>query len=423
MIKKMFLMLLVLMTTALSAQTTKQEVMKNILTAGSTYYSYPGAPTRKLTPAPRGYKPFYISHYGRHGSRYMVNNHAYESSIATMEDAQKAGVLSMLGKDVLRRLKIAYQDAYLRDGDLSLLGGRQHQDIAERMYRNFPELLSQPIHVDARASYVMRCAMSMSNFCQKLREMNPKLQISLQSSKRDMWYIANGDDSIPKVDTDKAAWSKMDAFKKTLMHPQRLMSLLFTDTAYVDKSVKSDKMMSHLYNIAEDMQCVPELKLSFFDLFNDDELFDMWQIQNLNWYYGEGFAPGTTPRYKAHLNLLLNFLNTADEVIRSGESTVTLRFGHDSVVAPLAFLMQLKGCNEVTSDYEHLYTHWADFKVIPMAGNIQFIFYRKTGSNDILVKILQNEHESTIPVKTDCAPYYHWKDVEAFYRAEVARLK
>ncbi|MBO7371453.1 MAG: histidine-type phosphatase, partial [Bacteroidales bacterium] len=23
-----------------------------------------------LTPAPKGYRPFYISHYGRHGSRY-----------------------------------------------------------------------------------------------------------------------------------------------------------------------------------------------------------------------------------------------------------------------------------------------------------------------------------------------------------------
>ncbi len=27
-------------------------------------------PTEQLTPSPRGYKPFYISHYARHGSRY-----------------------------------------------------------------------------------------------------------------------------------------------------------------------------------------------------------------------------------------------------------------------------------------------------------------------------------------------------------------
>jgi hypothetical protein len=74
----------------------------------------------------------------------------------------------------------------------------------------------------------------------------------------------------------------------------------------------------------------------------------------------------------------------------------------------------------VTSNIDSLYTHWANFQVIPMAANIQIIFYRKEGSKDILVKFLQNEHESSIPLKTDCAPYYHWKDVEAYYRTELA---
>ena len=32
-------------------------------------FPYP-AETCRPTPPPRGYKPFYISHYGRHGSRY-----------------------------------------------------------------------------------------------------------------------------------------------------------------------------------------------------------------------------------------------------------------------------------------------------------------------------------------------------------------
>ena len=31
----------------------------------------------KMTPAPKGYKPFYISHYGRHGSRYYWNATLY----------------------------------------------------------------------------------------------------------------------------------------------------------------------------------------------------------------------------------------------------------------------------------------------------------------------------------------------------------
>jgi hypothetical protein len=37
------------------------------------------------------------------------------------------------------------------------------------------------------------------------------------------------------------------------------------------------------------------------------------------------------------------------------------------------------------------------------------------------VKFMLNEQEKSIPVKTDMAPYYHWKDVEAYYRAELAK--
>jgi len=37
---------------------------------GSIYYAYP-VPSSTYTPAPTGYEPFYISHYGRHGSRWM----------------------------------------------------------------------------------------------------------------------------------------------------------------------------------------------------------------------------------------------------------------------------------------------------------------------------------------------------------------
>jgi len=39
---------------------------------------------------------------------------------------------------------------------------------------------------------------------------------------------------------------------------------------------------------------------------------------------------------------------------------------------------------------------------------------------DILVKVLLNEDEATLPVKTNCAPYYHWKDVRAYLQQRMA---
>jgi len=33
-----------------------------------------------------------------------------------------------------------------------------------------------------------------------------------------------------------------------------------------------------------------------------------------------------------------------------------------------------------------------------------------------------NEKEVKIPLKSDIAPYYHWKDVEKFYRDYITKL-
>ena len=52
------------------AQTAREEIKANKYLAGSNYLDYDRQlPTKQLTPAPKGYKPFYLSHYGRHGSK------------------------------------------------------------------------------------------------------------------------------------------------------------------------------------------------------------------------------------------------------------------------------------------------------------------------------------------------------------------
>ena len=78
--------------------------------------------------------------------------------------------------------------------------------------------------------------------------------------------------------------------------------------------------------------------------------------------------------------------------------------------------MQIENCNVAVSDPYEVYKVWSDFKVVPMAANVQIIFFRNEKSNDILVKIMHNENEVHIPVQTDMFPYYRWRDVENYYR-------
>jgi len=407
-----------LAASATQAQTSKAELRVHPELASGNYCNYP-QPTGHITAPPKGYEPFYITHYGRHGARYMTDDDHYKYVIGKMDTAQMYGLLTPKGQETLERLKIAAEDARRRDGDLTPLGGRQHRAIAHRMCTNYPELLMQPVSIKANSSTVRRCMLSMANFCQELIALNPSLTMTMDASEHDMYYmIPNDSIVIPEAETDGPLYEKLDSFRHEKLNGRRLMDVLFkhpSSLSYID-SIDSYQLADGLWNIVSDMQCLPELNLQLDDLLTEDELIDGFRVYNASWCLWEGLMPGAQPSYYAIYPLLKNFLDEASQIIQSGERGVRLRFGHDSVVLPFSYILGFQEAINGTDDMENLHERFALFRLIPMAGNIQWVFFRKQGSNDILVKFLMNENETTIPIATDCAPFYHWKDVELYYR-------
>ena len=398
------------------AQTSKSELLSHLELASGNYCNYPN-PTGHITPAPAGYEPFYVSHYGRHGSRYMTDDDAYKYVLGKMDTAQVRGWLTEKGKEVYERLKVAAADAYHRDGDLTQLGGRQHRAIAHRLCVNYPSLMMQPITVKANSSTVRRCMLSMANFCQELLIMNPSLNISMDASEHDMYYIIPNDSiEIPKSETDGDLYDKLDKFRHEKLNGRHQIELLFNDTKAASTFIDGYQFADALWNITSDMLCLPELGLSFNDLFTEDELIDGFRVYNASWCLWEGLMPGSQPNYYAIYPLLKNFLDEADLMIASGKKGVRLRFGHDSVVLPFSFILGVQEAMGGTDDMEDLHNHFSIFRLIPMAGNVQLVFFRKQGSDDILVKFLMNENETSVPITTDCYPFYHRKDVRTYYR-------
>ena len=423
MTKKLLPALLLLLSVAAAAQTSRKEIFRDINRTGSNYFAYPGPSQKALTPAPAGYEPFYISHYGRHGSRYMTDNEYYVLAIGKLDTAAQSGLLTPKGAEVLEKLRAGYAHAWNRDGDLTRLGGRQHREIAHRMYDRFPSLLSQPLEVDARSSTTGRCMISMFNFCQELQGLNPSMEITMAASSRDMRFVVENHRVKPKETEASRDYSeRVDRMFEKAHNPARLMKVLFTDVRKAEEFVDGPKLMEALYNVAEDLQNVPEQELSLMDLFTKDELFNMWKAYNASWLVDCGLVPGSTPSYLQQKEVRDTIESVADRVIRVGEPALTLRFSHDSSVLPLAYLMGLKEATGATADIENLYKTISIDKLIPMAANIQLVFYRKEGSDDVLVKFLLNENETSIPVKTDCAPYYHWQDVKKYWEGHPSLL-
>lgn len=398
------------------AQTSRQELLSHIELASSNYCNYPN-PTRHLTPPPAGYEPFYISHYGRHGSRYMTNDRAYTYLVGKLDTAQTMRLLTPLGEDALRRLKVASADAYHRDGDLTRLGARQHRAIAHRMCMNYPSLLEQPLTVTANSSTVRRCMLSMANFCMEMKALHPQLDIEMDASEHDMYYLIPNDSiDIPKSARDAELYDILADFKRRMLNGRHQMALLFNDTVKAGQFVDAAKLADQLFHVHSDMLCLPELGLSFSDLFTEDEVIDGFRAYNASWCLWEGLMPGARPSYYAIYPLLKNFLDEAHAAVTSAKPAIRLRFGHDSVLLPFAFILGVDEAIHATDDMENLHNSFALFRLIPMAGNVQWVFFKKQGSDDVLVKFLMNENETSIPITTDCYPYYHWKDVESYYR-------
>ena len=285
------------------------------------------------------------------------------------------------------------------------------------MFDNYPTLLSQPLEVTANASNSRRVMLSMAYFCQELKTLNPSLSIEMDASEHDLYYIkSNKSIVVPDSARDDELYRILKKFRQKMMDGESRMKALFTDPELAATFIDPYTFADDLYNVAADMYCVPELGLSFDDLFGEDGMIDGFRAYNAAWCLWEGLMPGAKMSYIRLYPLLQNFLDEADEMIASGDSGLRLRFGHDSVVLPFAFILGFQEAVGATDDMEDLHNLFSIFRLIPMAANIQLIFFRKEGSEDILVKFLMNENETSIPLATDCYPYYHWSDVEPYYR-------
>lgn len=417
-ITSVILLLLIVLTT--QAQTAREEINANRQLSANNYYAYP-SPTGRLKAPPKGYEPFYISTYARHGSRYLIDPNDYLFPKKVLLQADSLNKLTDTGKRTLEVVLQMSDMAEKRYGELTSVGARQHRGIAKRMYANFPQIFADSAEVDARSTVVIRCILSMTSECLQLQAMNPKLKIRNDASYHDMPYMNPSDKKLSNLADSEEVKKARKEFEAKHIHPGRLMKVLFTDDAYVEENVDTVRLMRRLFDIAANMQS-HDTDMELYSLFTNDECYDLWSCNNVYWYLTHACSPVTDclmPYREAEL--LRNILDTADGALKDRKHGATLRFGHESCLLPLVALLELDNHGESYPDIEKLSEQWRAYNIFPMACNVQFVFFRKKGNDDILVKVLLNEHETKLPVKTDLAPYYHWKDVEGYYRAKLAK--
>ena len=411
----------------LHAQPVMDIIRRHPAYSSCNYDVYPDSVPDNLTPAPAGKKPFYISHYGRHGSRYISNRTGYETPYNMMLQAEKVDELTPTGKKVLQEMKAIVGDSEDRWGELTYIGARQQRQIARRMTERFPEVFEGDARVSALSTIVPRCMVSMGYALMELACINPRLHITMQSTKRTQHYMNFQDPVLRKGYMTPEARKAYDAYLAPRTGNSRLMELIFKNPDIVKEIV--DEAFFNYYLMKMGLFILNthmNTNTYLLSLFQTEELYRMWQIDNALWYIQHGACTlngGRQPYSQRHL--LRQLIADADSCIRLDRPGVQLRFGHETVLLPLVCLIGINGYDLSTDRLDQLEARgWWCSSVFPMSANVQFIFYRTNPTDrDVLVKVLLNEREAALPVATPCAPYYRWADVRSYYLTKLEQYK
>ena len=397
---KSILLWLLLLPLTLHAQKSPEQL-------GGVYYAYPvSASTPVATVSvPAGYEPFYIAHYGRHGSRWLPNDERYEWVLEQFRDTRN---LTPLGKSVRKRLQKVWKNARGNGGKLTALGARQHRGIAERMAQRYPSVFTgDDTRIWARSSTVDRCRQSMLAFTDRLHELRPNVSIDIATHEADMEWLVDNTPEVKALEKRTRRQPKVD--------PDRFIRSLFKEPVlgFADEV----KLLSELFTIATDMQDIP-LPIDLFDIFTPEEMYAVYQANNERMTICNGNLPQSEGiPARAAISLWKNIVYDADVMISRNRHGASLRFGHDTNLYRLLSLLQVSSVHSTSYDFMD--------EIVPMAANLQMVFFKRKGEaptdSTTLVLFLHNEQPVKLtPQELTPTP---WSTIKAYVADRIHRLE
>ena len=406
-------LLLTLCAGAQDAKNPELEALlrENIFRTGVNTNPYEYLPVAE-TPVPKGYKPFYISHYGRHGSRSDWEGDIYAKALDMYSRAHAAGLLTDEGEYAYATIAEVVRLHNHMDGRLTPRGAREHRQIAHRMYKKYRKLFRDGRQVRAVSSTVPRCLVSMAAFTGEMLSLDKDLNIGWDTGDAFMKYCSSND---PR-DVHDEAYKIIDAHAAA--HPADTVNFLnkiFKDPSQCRAQIGDPaEMLDGTFAVAAICGSF-DLGDRMLNIFTEDDRY--WYAQNisLNLYLRQCNSLDFGERRMAVPetdNFVNDVVTRADEAIRRGDIAADLRFGHDYQLLAVCSRIGIKGIAERVTWQQSL--DWPAYLYTPFAGNLQMIFYRNK-AGEVLVKFYINERETTLTTLPG-GPYYKWEDVKESFK-------
>ena len=374
------------------------------------------------TPVPKGYEAVYISHYGRHGSRYAYTSDAYTVILNMLSEGRKQGNLTPKGEALLNELEPFWDYVQYRVGDLTEIGWNQHQEIAKTMVQSFPTVFGKGSMVDACSSASVRSIMSMSSCCAALSRLSPETKVYEHQGITDIQATRPNMGSNPfKYQGPEYAFpygeSSESFFFRHFPNYKDVLARLFKNTDAALGLRNPYDAFFDLYMFVAGMNSLPaDVRVDVKDFFTVEEYATLWETDNYE-RFREYYA------YRTPCSSIVDdMVAKATEMLAAGKRGAHLRYGHDHVVMALEMIMNLEHFDEAPENPDDL-VYWFQTFRSPMAANIQYVFFqpKKGKSGDTLVKVLLNGEEAHLG-DLEGFPYYRWDDVKAYLKERTAKF-
>ena len=397
---------------------TKSEIMADPRKAGGEYTPYPEDIPGPIA-APKGYKPFYISHFGRHGARYALGEDIYERFKKLLDEAHEAGRLTEAGEDLFARYGDFYPMVANRGGDLTAKGQEQHRAIASRMFNDYPEIFKGPTKAEVTSTASHRVLASMDAFMDELCRRDRSLDYRLDYGRVYLPVLEPNSSSNPhRVAAEpypSSIMKKRARFRDARVDWEEISGRFFNDLPYLDSLYGREKFVQSLRTIMVDLPCLDNVPDDTFDgLLSVEELYRIWQVKNFDGYLYFGRSPGTGQKACKEMSASVRDIIDRYEEDLAGGVALRLRFTHDTCLMPLLSYLGVNHFGDSVSDPFEVENHWRCFDV-PMASNLQFVFYSGRKGDGTIFKVLLNGSEATLPLDPVCPYFYKWEDFKAYY--------
>lgn len=394
------------------AQDYRQKISANPAWAACEMCYYEPSESES-TPAPKGYEPFYICHYGRHGSRYMSSSTETDAVRPVFEMAERCGLLTDAGKQYWKDLKAILEEQDGMVGMLTARGAMEHHGMGERMAKNFPQVFKGKRNkVNCVSSTSPRCLISMTNFTDALQENTRGIDFSYTTGPKHYAYLAYH----PEVQEGVILSGNIEMdFRRAESQPDELLGHFFNDLEKIKEAIGDPYVFERRLFQLSCMGQLTDYGKCLLEHFPSEVLIRNWEARNARFYVAYSNSK-ELPHYATDVAtpLLKVMLGRMDEALKEGSTTAAdLSFGHDVTLMPLIAHIGIEGMHEKLS-FDQANARWGAADFICMGSNIQFIFYRNR-KGEVLVKILHNEKETSIPaLEASYGPFYRWEDLRNY---------